>query len=192
MRRDKPPASVLRDVGLAPEPNGYHPEEFRLTDLGNAERLVARHGKDLRYVYLWNKWLAWDGKRWKIDAAGEVARRAVETVRGIYTEAANAGDADERKRIARHAESSEARSRIEAMISLARAMPGVSVQPDELDTDPWLLNVENGTIDLRTGELRKHRREDLITKIAPVGYNPDATAPTFEAFLVRILPSEAL
>jgi putative DNA primase/helicase len=168
------------------------PGRFNLTDLGNAERLAYRHGRDLRYVHPWSKWLAWDGKRWAVDAAGEVERRAVDTVRSIYAEAASAADFEERKRISRHAESSEARSRIEAMIALARSMPGIPVTPGQLDRDPWLLNVENGTVELRTGALRQHRREDLLTKLAPVKYRPDAEAPTFQAFLERILPSEAL
>lgn len=61
---------------------------------------------------------------------------------------------------------------------------------DELDRDPWLLNVKNGTLDLRTGELREHRREDLITKLAPVEYDPDADSPTWEAFLETVVPNE--
>jgi putative DNA primase/helicase len=62
---------------------------------------------------------------------------------------------------------------------------------DALDGDPWLLNVENGTLDLRTGELRDHEREDLITKLAPVEFDPEAEAPTWDAFIERVLPSEA-
>jgi putative DNA primase/helicase len=165
---------------------------FHLTDLGNAERLVAQHGRDLRYVHLWRRWLVWDGTRWAVDDAGEVERRAIETVRSIYAEAERAEDGEERKRIARHATASESRTRIEGMIALARSLPGVPVEPERLDADLWLLNCLNGRVDLRTGELREHRREDLITKLAPVEYDPDATAPTFERFLERILPSEAL
>jgi putative DNA primase/helicase len=174
----------------SPSANGHGdhlPDEFRLTDLGNAERLITRHGADLRFCHPWGKWLLWDGTRWKIDASGEVARLAAETVRAIYTEAAHAQDADERKRIARHAEASESRSRIEAMISLARNLRGVPVMPDELDSDPWLLNALNGTLDLRTGDLGPHRREDLITKLAPVEYDLDAEAPRFERFLREVL-----
>ncbi len=170
-----------------PEANGHgrYPVQ-RLTDLGNAERLVARHGEDLRYVHPWGKWLLWDGKRWKPDASGEVERRAVETVASIYAEAAHAADKDERKALARHAERSESRSRIDAMIALARSRPGVPVMPEELDADPWLLNARNGTIDLRTGELRPHDRGDLTTKIAPVEYDPDAQAPRFARFLREV------
>src|SRR5262249_40920636 len=53
----------------------------------------------------------------------------------------------------------------------------IPVLPNELDSDPWLLNVRNGTIDLRTGELRPHRREDLITSLAPVEFDPRAACP---------------
>lgn len=56
-----------------------------------------------------------------------------------------------------------------------------------LDANPYLLNVANGTINLRTGELRQHLREDMITKIVPVVYDPNAQAPGWEAFLNRIL-----
>src|SRR5262245_56780624 len=55
-----------------------------LTDLGNARRLVRRHGKDLRYCLAWGKWLSWDGRRWRIDDSGEVMRRAKATALSIY------------------------------------------------------------------------------------------------------------
>ena len=58
------------------------------TDLGNAMRLVALHGEDLRYCYTWGKWLVWDGKRWVIDDVGQVEFLAKDTVRNIYAEAA--------------------------------------------------------------------------------------------------------
>jgi putative DNA primase/helicase len=165
---------------------------FNLTDLGNAERLVARHGDDLRYCHPWGKWLAWDGRRWAVDATGEVERRAVETVASIYTEAANADDKDERKVIARHAERSESRRAIDAMIALARSRPDIPSMPDDLNADPWALNTASGTVDLRTGDLRAHDRSDLITKIAPVDYDLNAQAPIFKRFMDRILPQEAV
>lgn len=65
-----------------------------LTDLGNAKRLVARHGRDLRYCHEWRKWLAWGGTRWAADKTGEVLRRAKDTVQQIYAEASKVDDAD--------------------------------------------------------------------------------------------------
>ncbi|MDQ3302271.1 MAG: phage/plasmid primase, P4 family [Actinomycetota bacterium] len=181
------PTKFRQDLGMDPETNGRAASGAtarHLTDTGNAERLIDQHGDDLRYVHPWGKWLVWDGTRWRPDVSGEIERRARETVRAIYAEAESADGKDERKAIARHAAGSESRSRIDAMIALARSM--VPVAPDDLDADPWLLNATDGTIDLRTGERRDHRREDLITKATPVEYDPDAQAPRFARFLREI------
>lgn len=163
------------------------PRRFPLTDLGNAERLVSRAGHDLRYVQEWGRWLVWTGKRWEPDRAGLVKRRAKATVRQIYTEAASVADDDARKEIAKWAMRSEARQRIDALIDLAQSEKDVAVLPEALDLDPWLLNCENGTIDLRAGTLRPHERGALITKLAPAVYDPDAACPTWLAFLDTIM-----
>lgn len=156
-----------------------------LTDLGNAERLVRLHGEDLRYVHTWGRWLAWDGRRFADDTSGEIHRRAKTTVRAMYAEAADLDDAP-RKALAGWARRSESAGRIDAMIALARSE--VPVDHEALDRDAMILTVANGTLDLHTGALREHRRADLATKLAPVAYSPDAAAPTWVAFLERILP----
>src|SRR5215203_2556672 len=171
--------------GSSPPSQGYN-----LTDLGNAERFVRDHGEDVRYCYPWRKWLVWTGTRWERDDTGKVHKLAKETVRAIYREASDAEDEDRRKALAKHATQSEAEPKIRAMLELAKSETPIS--PDTLDADPWLFNATNGTIDLRTGALREHRREDLITKLALVEYAPSATAPTWEAFLERVLPGEDL
>ena len=163
---------------------------FNPTEQGNAERLVHRHGRNLRYCFPWGKWLIYDGKRWIKDDTGEVYRLAKETVASIYQEAAASGDEEKRKALAKHAMRSESGAKIREMIYLARSE--VPIMPEDLDASADLLNAENGTVDLRTGELREHRREDLITKIAPVEYQLDAPAPAWDAFLKRVLPSEEL
>jgi putative DNA primase/helicase len=169
---------------------GQPSQGFNLTDLGNAERFVAHHGTDVRYCYQWRKWLVWTGARWERDEAGRVHRLAKETVRSIYREASDEEDEDRRKALAKHARASESETRIRAMVELAKSE--VPASPDQFDAEPWLLNTSNGTIDLRTGEQREHRREDLITKLAAVEYDPDAAAPAWTAFLKRVLPGEEL
>src|SRR5215204_4200717 len=72
------------------------------------------------------------------------------------------------------------------MLTLARSAPGIPVLPDELDANEWLLNVQNGTLDLRTGRLQPHSRNYLLTKIVPFSYDPTATAPLWDRFLARI------
>lgn len=170
--------------------HGRAPQGYNLTDLGNSERFIAQHGENVRYCYAWHKWLVWAGARWERDDAGGTYRLAKETVRGIYQEAAEAEDEDRRKALAKHATRSEAADKIKSLLELAKS--AVPISPDKLDAAAWLLNCENGTIDLRSGQLREHRREDLITKIAPVQYRADAEAPTWRAVLERVLPSEAV
>ena len=155
------------------------------TDLGNAQRLVRLHGEDLRYCYQLG-WLVWDGRRWKRSEEGEIEQRAKDTVRSIYTEAASCPDEATRKALATHAKKSESEARIKAMISLAQSEPGIPIRIDELDHNPWLLNVKNGTLDLKGGDLRDHRREDLITKVVTVAYDPKAVCPTWDEFQKRI------
>lgn len=180
-------------VNDEPSANGHYAGAtmFRNTDQGNAERLVALHGQDFHYIYPWGTFAVWSGERWNLDNTGAIVRLAKNTARAMFHEA-DCGDGHIDKDLAKHALNSQSRSRIEAMIALAQSEPGVPLLPDQFDNDPWLLNCANGTVDLRTGELRKHRREDLLTKIAPVEYDPDAEAPVWESFLHRILPSEAL
>jgi putative DNA primase/helicase len=158
--------------------------EFSFSDLGNAERFFRDHGDDVRYCFKWEKWLVWDGKRWEIDNNAELIRRAHETVRNIYIEAANSQDEDKREAIAKHALRSEARSRIENMLHSVK--PYLVVNPDELDTHPMLLNVNNGIVDLTTGELISHDRNYMLTKIIDILYRSDADYPEWKKFIQLI------
>jgi putative DNA primase/helicase len=160
-------------------------EPKHLTDLGNAERLIDNRGEDLRYCDPLGGWLCWDGKRWQQDNSGQVYRWAMDTVRGIYHEASEEKNASKRIALGEWAKSSEFASHIDNMIRLARSL--VPATPDEFDVNPWLLNVQNGTLDLRTGELYPHRRGDMSMKMTSTEYHPDAKAPTWEAFLERAM-----
>ncbi len=162
-------------------------EPFHLTDLGNGQRFAAQHREGARYCHPWNSWLIWDGERWRRDATAEAERKAKDTVRSIYVEASACEDDTRRAAIAKWAKASEANARQQAMLAQAMSEPGIPVMPDDLDADPWLLNVRNGTLDLRTGELMPHRRDDLITKRAPVEYDPAAECPIWQRFLLRVL-----
>jgi putative DNA primase/helicase len=85
---------------------------------------------------------------------------------------------------------SESARRINAMLDLARSEPGVAIKPGDLDRDPWLFNCKNGTLELRAGKLREHRREDYLTKLCPVAYHPDAPCPTWEHLLGSVFPDD--
>jgi putative DNA primase/helicase len=172
-------------------PSASQSKQLHLTDLGNARLLVARHGQNLRYVPHWGKWLVWDERRWAVDETRAVERRAKETVLAMHEVWSHVEDDDKRRKLLQHALRSQAEARLKAMVELAKSESGIPIMPDNLDEDPWLLNVQNGTLDLRTGELRPHRREDLMTKLAPVAYEAQAAAPTWEVFLHRIFGGDA-
>lgn len=182
-----------RVTANAPEPVSVEPVQgFRLTDLGNAERFIHEHGRNLRYSFRLGSWLVWDGTRWQPDEGGALVHRlAVTTVRDMYRAAGELDDEKERKALATWAAKTEDRKRLTAFQDLARLQEGVDVQVENLDPAPWLLNVLNGTLDLRTGELRPHRREDMLTKLVRVTYDPQARAPRWEAFLHRIMDGDA-
>jgi putative DNA primase/helicase len=163
-----------------------------LTDVGNARRFALQHAGNVIYAERLGGWHVWDGRRFRRDETGEIIRLAQQTSARIWQEVTLGRDADERKRIAQHAHRSESEARLRAMISLSEADAQIATSADAFDLDPFLLNVMNGTIDLRTSTLHRHRKADRITKLAPVVYDPRASCPRFELFLERILPSLAL
>ena len=163
------------------------------TDTGNAARLVCREGKNIRYCGAWGQWLVWDGIRWKPDADLEMERLAKDTALAIFDEVKTAaekhGNGKSVTELGRWATRSQDRAKIKATIDLARSE--VPISPDKLDTDRFLLNAQNGTVDLRTGKLREHRREDFITKLALVDFTPAARCPLWDKFLDRIMGGNA-
>ena len=183
-------ASNVADVEPEPEPKSEpEPGEkgFQLTDLGNARRLAAEHGGDVRYVHDWGRWLAWDGGRFRLDDTGEHVRRAKAVTRSLLLDVAAAAPGEIAKRIAAHAARSQSDRAIRAMLNLAQSEPGIPVVPEDLDRNPWVFNVANGTIDLEYGDLRAPRRDELLTKRSSVLYDPDAPCPRWLAFLDRVL-----
>jgi putative DNA primase/helicase len=175
------PEEVLRADG----------EQLHLTDMGNAERLVARHGADLRYCGLWRRWIVWGGETWNDNGDDGVQERAKETVLAIYEEGIAASNPERAQVLWKHAQRSESAGRVHAMIDLARSTARLAVAPDDLDRDPWLLNCANGTIDLRRGVLLPFTREDLMTKRSPAIFDGAARCPTWLAFLDQIFAGDA-
>ena len=157
---------------------------------GNSERLGLRHGDQIRYCKPLRTWFVWNGRQWEEDDA-KVQELAKASARKVWKEidilaALLLEDEGDKKKMRRatHAKNSESAPRIQAAMLLATSAHAVDV--DDLDGDPWLFNVSNGTIDLRTGGLRPHRKEDLITKIAACDYDPGARSTLWETFLESV------
>jgi putative DNA primase/helicase len=155
------------------------------TDVANARRFVAQHGDNVRYCHPWKKWLVWDGRRWKVDDSGAVTNLAKSTADAIW-------DAAKSLRATREAidfavKSANASS-LRAMLSLA--MPDVSLRSDDMDSNDWILNCANGTIDLKTGMLREHWRQDNLTQLCPTKFIPDASSEVWDEFLASVFDGD--
>jgi putative DNA primase/helicase len=160
---------------------------LQFTDTSNAFRLMREYGADIRYIAAWKKWIIWTEGRWKADEGYLIHDRGLAMVRGIYEELLKTADYRDRIEIEKAATQSEAVRRRKAFIEAASWIPELNVTPSDIDTNPWLLNVENGTIDLKTGEFREHRREDMISKIAKVKYDTRADCPVWKQFIREIM-----
>jgi hypothetical protein len=200
-------SSAAQDVGVSPVSDVMIPLRS-MTDLGNAERLVDSYGDDIRYCDETGKWFTWANVRWA--AAGKSGPQSLmhRVVRRIYEESANLREQAstlntpeaiaearalraEATKLWAWAKRSESNNAISGAISLARGLRGIRVSMKKFDARPYLFNLQNGTYNLKTHEFHSHEKQDLITKVSPVIYDPNATCPMWEAFLSKSVPSAA-
>ncbi|NTV13453.1 MAG: hypothetical protein HGA96_05920 [Desulfobulbaceae bacterium] len=159
--------------------------DFNLTDTGNAKRLISLFGKDI--CYSGGSWYCWSGQLWKKDTDGAIMRYAKKTAENIFEQAQATIDDKERKNLKTWGHKTESQARLKAMIENAQSEDGMTIEQNLFDSNQWLLNTPNGTIDLKTATIRVHRREDYITKTIPVSYDQRADCPIWKAFLLHIM-----
>lgn len=175
----------------APEdaPADVAPSGYRLTDLGNARRLVAH----MRGSYRWCKrmidegWMCWDGTRWVPDDTLAVLSEAKKIPAVIRRAAWNLSDDDERDAYLKHADKSESLNSLRAMVTLACSEPGVVSRQSEYDADHFLFATPTKTLNLRTATAYDPRREDMITRRGNVGFGAGSIeCPTWLRFMDEI------
>jgi P4 family phage/plasmid primase-like protien len=169
---------------LPNEPNAL--EDW--TEDGIAERFARLERMRFRFLAIPQKWLQYDGQRWAMDET-RVAVDSMRThVRSIY----EAIEEKENEREQRELEKTAPRIRRASVIKSALLLAGsdrrLVTHADDFDTDHYKLNVQNGLLDLKSGELQGHTPEAYCRKLAPVAYDPDAEAPMWKDFLERVLP----
>ncbi|TKJ24675.1 MAG: hypothetical protein CEE41_05310 [Hadesarchaea archaeon B3_Hades] len=149
-------------------------KKFWPTDIYNAGCFVARYGDNVRYCWKWG-WLFYDNKRWNRKegnaAAEKLARAIAESLIDVWK---RSRIPEQKQVILRWFVRSQHYRQITAMLMTARSYDKISTYPEWFDSDIYLFNCDNGTIDLRTGGFREHRPADMITKLAPVTYDPKA------------------
>jgi putative DNA primase/helicase len=167
-----------------------------LSDDNLAMRVVAKHGDVIRHVGQWNRWMHYTGKVWEVDyndQTSELTRKVLrdwarrifagEMQRGIDNMPSNLSDHDKKGRIRNLKKNALSIVRpmksfrtINHVVSLAKHDPKVIQSVDAWDSDPWLLNTPDGTVDLKTGGIRKHNPMDYMTMTTAVG--PSLEQPT--------------
>jgi putative DNA primase/helicase len=157
------------------------------TEAANAARLVEFFGGVLRYVVEWQDWIFWADAFWSRDRSAVVAQElAAKIANSLWARIARYRDLEPeaKKRMISFVRSSNSARSIAAAVTLARGKLLTNVH--QLDRDPWLLNCANGTLHLRSGELRPARQSDYFTKLCPTAYRPGAAYPRWHQFLHEV------
>lgn len=167
------------------------PDEPR-TELGYARRLIHVYGDRLRHVSAWGRWLVWDGTRWGPDNTGQAARWQKAIARRLTVDAMTLPDENARKAALAAAKRGETSAGVAGALKLASSEEKIAIAPEDLDSDPFLINCRNGVLDLRNGQLRPHDPGLLLTKMAGANYFPRAAGEQWTKFLERVQPDSEM
>ena len=156
------------------------------TDAANASRFIDQYHSELLYVPPWKKWLSWDGKRWYEDSGVGAKQRAKRYAKSLWNYLGVVGPDSNREGLGKTVtfiRSTNDTKRIKPFMELAAVDERVICPVADLNRDPYLLNVANGTIELTTGTLIPHNSADRITQLASVHYDPEALCPKWNEML---------
>lgn len=166
--------------GQEPLPADVHRGQARI-----AYRIANRYSGQMLHV-AGIGWHDWDGTRFVPDERGQAIRNVLTELRRALS--ASLDDKDLRADVRK----CESATGVSGVLSIAAALEQFAATVADLDADPFLLNVANGTLDLRTLELRSHSPSNAITKICRGAYATDARSELWESFLARVLPDESV
>lgn len=168
----------------------WDPARYSPTDLGGARYLrdyIANEGSGVKYTPEAG-FLLLDRGVWRIDTRQAVRTYAQQVADKAQEVVATGKAGAELYRYAKHAQTTRG---IDSMIRELQALSGVPASLNDFDQHPDLLAVENGVVDLRTGELRPHDPELLLSRRLDIAYDQAAQAPRWEAFLAEVFPRSA-
>lgn len=164
-------------------------------DISNGRRFAERFRDQFLYIAASKRWMAWNGQRW-LSCSGEDMRAARTIIEEALDDAhaAYKNDPTERTR-SNHAQALAAHRNVrkqEALLTVAATEEGMSVPSDAaFDGDPWLLNVRNGAVDLRTGMLLPSDPRRLMSRQCGASFDRSAMCPRWLAFLDAVFSGDA-
>lgn len=136
-------------------------------------------------------WMLYEHGRWQPVSAAVIKNLTTDT---LYMYFVNLllkmpfPDKKELSELTRAINRCRTHTRVAACLEFLQGLPGILVKDEKWDAVPHLLNLDNGTLDLKTMEFRAHDPEDLITHLAPVKYDPGADCPKWKAHLEYFIP----
>lgn len=168
-------------------------EEFDFTDVGNGRRINSYFNGDFLFSPELGR-MIYSGGVWRQDTLNQVPRgwkKCLDELQERGSKLCEYGAAIGNNVIIERGEATVGHAIRSAndpkfTNALKRADEDVSVDHERFDKPLHLLNCANGTVDLRTGELRPHNRDDFLTHQLDVHYKPDAVAWRFLQFLDEI------
>ena len=169
-------------------PSADSAEVLHSGHLGMAYKLADQYQDRLLFVHGIG-WHRWDGKRWAKDGNGAARRAVHHVIKREWLACANL-EPDERDKKAKQISRFETASAISGILTEASALEAFAVEVTDLDSDPYLLNCANGTVDLHTLRLRPASPRDRITKVCRGAYRSDSDAAVWTRFLDTSLPDD--
>ena len=172
------------------------PGTYPLDGIGNAERFVSLHGEVTNYCFEIEQWYIWSRGRWSLKEKASLEHKVKQSARSIKKELARAlndrpSNVHEVEReYKKHIKYSCGSRGLDEVLKISRSEPGMHVRLEQIDADPFLFNCKNGTVDLRTGELKKHCSSDLISMISPASFLPGAQCNRWQQFLMQVFDGD--
>lgn len=171
--------------------NKFVTGEMQFTDITNATYFLKAYGDIIRYCVTWNKFLFWNGTNWVVDTRGRVGERIVKFIHQMYRGLRVINDRALQAAFEKHLIKSESYRRLEALEGVLKKIEEIKVEDFMLDTDNYLFNVDEATLNLKTGKGQKPNPKNLITKKSRFIYTKDADCPTWNMFLQQIFNKDA-
>lgn len=166
-----------------------------LGDIKTAAHFASAQAGRLLYIADRKVWARWDGVAWvdcerneHFEAAKEVASQIASWA---YQKCAAApDDAELRKKTNRLIGRVMSQGGVAAMVQLASSDPRIVAASSDFDADPDLLCVQNGYVDLRTGQHFAPDPGKRMKRRAAAKFDPTATCPRWDQFLAEIFQGD--
>jgi putative DNA primase/helicase len=189
------PESEVRTIANSVSNYADHPApDFRATETWAAEQFAEQHKNVARFVTDLKQWFVWDGTRWSPDRLDRIVEFVKLYVRSLSFLASSIPEDGMRNTVAKFALSCESANKRHSIESLIRGESTLKITSNYYNTNPWLFNIQNGTIEIdpesKTWKFREHRREDFLSQIADVNYDPEAKCPRWDRFLTEVFPGQ--